>query len=103
MVEWQPLKLQLAAEVVFDHFTGGHISDLTKVLAGPPGRDGQYGCKKRLRYRARFKPAPAFLRQFIQIASSVDVLGWRTGRSHPSRVGEIKELSHVHLGGVPVG
>lgn len=45
----------------------------------------------------------AFLRQLIDVAQAVrrlDRWGWW---SHPDRVGEIEELGHVDLGGVPRG
>jgi hypothetical protein len=41
------------------------------------------------------------LRQLIQVASAACVLLGRTGRSQPNRVAEVKELSHVHLRGIP--
>src|SRR4029077_20109885 len=44
----------------------------------------------------------AALGQLIHIASAIGNLGRRVRRSHPSRITEIEELSHVDLGGVPL-
>jgi hypothetical protein len=39
----------------------------------------------------------------IKIAGRISGLSWRSGRSLPGNVGEIKELSHIDLTGVSLG